>query len=85
MEIQIDRIEQAIITGQHELIESHTHDNWGDAFTYLESRLNLSLSDEMKNGFKSNKNTHTSPRMEMVSRVDCAYTAQVFYDVNVSE
>jgi len=74
-----------MITHDYKIIDSHTYTMWDDAFEYLESRLHMTINDDMRQEFRGHKNTATNPRMELIEDCDCAYSAQVLYDINVLE
>jgi len=83
MKITILRIEQVIITNEQQVLEKQEFTCWNDAFAYLEKQLQQTLSDDLRSEFKAHDFTTTNPMLEMVSDGKVAYSARVFYAVEV--
>lgn len=82
--IIIHRIERVVITGEPDPIEKHTFSEWAEAFEYLRGR-GLPLTATHEDAIKQHPTTTTNTFMEMVSRGNSAYSAQVFYHIEAEE
>ena len=81
--ITIHRVELVIITNTDDPIETRTFTAWADAFAWLKER-GLPLTSEHEEAIKQHPTTTTNAFMEMVSRGNSAYSARVYYVIEVT-
>lgn len=82
MKCTIHRIERVIIINTDDLIETKVFSEWADAFTWLKE-CGLPLTSEHESAIKRHPTTTTNAFMEMVNRGNSAYSARVYYVIEV--
>lgn len=82
--ITVYRVEVVAITNEPELIETFEFSSLAEVFDYLRGR-GLPLTSESETAIQAHPVTTTNVFMEMVKRADVAYSARVFYHIEVIE